>query len=701
MVTSDKKLLLETRTEGWIAGLQLAALSMQGRDAANFIATFSGSHRYVLDYLVDEVLNRQPPEIQSFLLQTSILDRLNASLCDAVTTENDGVTVLKQLESSNLFIVPLDDERKWYRYHPLFADVLRERLTQIQADRIPELDRRAADWYEHHDYMEEAVRHALAAKEFGFATRLIERVSDTLWGRSQILTMLNWMRVMPEQVILSQPRLCILRAWAYAISGQLDDVEPMLRAAEKLLPSVKDAYQVDLSWMSEDTWSFSPQGTLAQIAILRVFVARFHETPVVSVSLGRAALDQIPHDRRSTRGITMVMLGHALILNGEMDAATRMLIEARDATQRMRHGAAYLSATSYLGQLIFVLGQPRQALAYYQQAHRFATEVLKISYSGIELIGMGTILREMNDLESATTYVNEGVRLAEMGGDFTFLRDSYIARARLEQAHKNWETCLEFIQKAEQVAHRSRNVQDGMLLTAWQARMLLAKGDVESAYKWAKQTDVKVDDALSFLREFEHITLARVLVAQGRCHPTANFLADAKRLLDRLKDSAESAGRMGRVIEILIQQALAFQVEGNISRAMSALERALRLAEPEGYVRTFVDEGEPMLTLLRQTFERNILPDYSSKLRAASESYVSLKSPRDAAQVKVLYETISEREKEVLKLIADGKSSQEIAQTLVVALSTVQWHIKNLYAKLDVHSRTQAVKRAKELQLLA
>jgi LuxR family maltose regulon positive regulatory protein len=359
-----------------------------------------------------------------------------------------------------------------------------------------------------------------------------------------------------------------------------------------------------------------------------------------------------------------------------------------------------LSATNYLGQLIYIMGHPRQALAYFQQAHRFVTDSMEFSYSGIERIGIGSILREMNDLESAAGYINDGLRLAELGGDFTFLRDAYIARARLEQTQKNWATCLEFTAKAEQVAHRSRNVQDGMLLTAWHARFLLARGDVDSAYDWAKQTDVKVDDALTFLREFEHITLARVLVAKGRRNPTTNFLSDAKRLLERLKHSAEEGKRMGRVIEILIQQALAFQVEGSGSKAMTPLEQALKLAEPEGYVRLFIDEGEPMLTLLKQAVARSIAPQYTNKLRAACEAYVNLNSVPETGRSQPWHESISEREKEVLRLIAEGRSSQEIARMLVVALSTVQWHIKNLYAKLDVHSRTQAVKKAKDINLL-
>jgi LuxR family maltose regulon positive regulatory protein len=693
-LTPEQIVTLEARTEGWIAGLQLAALSLQGlgsgQDVTGFMDAFAGSHRYVMDYLVEEVFGRQPLPIQEFLLQTSILERLCGPLCDAILDERPemantsssvggpssaGQATLQYLEDHNLFTVPLDHERRWYRYHHLFADLLRDRLRQTLPERVPDLHRSAAAWYERHELMEEAVHHALKAQDYALAVRLIQQVAFSLWQHSKTYTLLTWMRAMPEALVRSHTSLCVDYAAALTVTGQLDAVEPWLQAAEALF--------------REQAASPTAPFFLAHVYNLRAYLARFRGTPDEALAFSQRALEHTPANRLDVRGPTLMHMGHAYLLNGNAAEADRTLTEACDICRAIHHPAAYLSAAHYLAQLRIYQGQLHEAQAIYQAAAKFVSEQGVPVCAGIEQIGLGDILREWNDLEAAASHIDEGLRLAEMGGDFVFLRDGYLARAWLELALGNLDDALASVQKAEQVVRHHRCAWETALVGVWQARLCLARGDLAGAATWSRTCGLSPDDEPCFLDELGHLTLAQVLLAQDR-------LEEAGRLLERLQQAAGSAGRQGRLIQILIAQALVRQAGGDEAGALLSLEQSLVLAEPEGYVRTFLDAGPGMIPLLRRASSCGIAPGYVARLLEATGqppfSQPSVAQP--------LVEPLTPRELEVLSLIAGGLRNQEIADQLVISLATVKRHISNIYGKLGVSHRTQAVAHAQELCLL-
>jgi LuxR family maltose regulon positive regulatory protein len=681
---------LEARTEGWIAGLQLAALSLQGRgsvqDVAGFVETFAGSHRYVMDYLMEEVFSRQSPEVQEFLLQTSVLDRLSAPLCDAIvereTVQPERVPLpyssqemLEHLDRANLFTVSLDHQRRWYRYHHLFADLLRDRLQEMQPGRIPRLHRRAAAWYERQGLMEEAVHHALKAQDYALAVRLIQRVAFSLWKLSKNYTLLSWMRAMPETLVRSHADLSVHYAAALTVSGQLDVAETWLQAAEaRLLEQPADPVV---------------EASLAHVYRLRAYVARFVGTRAEVLAFSQQALKYAPADRVDMRGVTLLHIGHAHLLNGSTSAADQALREACDICRAVGHPAAYLSAAHYLAQLRIYQGRLRETERIYRSAIEFVAQQGEMVCAGIEQIGLGDLLRERNDLETATQHLLEGLRLAEMGGDFVFLRDGYLARARLELALGDLDEALAFAHRAEQVIQHHHCPWETAMVELWKARLCLVGGDLSGAAAWAQTCGLGPDDEPRFVDELGHLTLAHVLLAQG-------YLDKADRLLGRLRQAAESAGRWGRLIQVLIAQALVRQAGGDEAGALIPLTRSLALAEPEGYVRTFLDASPGMAPLLRRALDRGIAPDYVARLLGALAEPIPPRLPVDQP----LVEPLTPRELEVLHLISAGLRNQEIADQLVISLATVKRHISNIYGKLGVSHRTQAVACARDRGLL-
>jgi LuxR family maltose regulon positive regulatory protein len=699
-LTPEQIAVLESRTEGWIAGLQLAAVSLQGLghadDLAGFIAAFAGSHRYVMDYLVEEVFSRQPRPIQEFLLQTSILERLSAALCDAILCEGEpgeahGVAplgsplsssqaVLTYLEDHNLFTTPLDHERNWYRYHPLFADLLRDRLHQAQPERASQAHRRAAAWFERNGLMEEAVHHALQAQDYELAVRLTQEVAFSLWKLGKIYTLLSWMKAMPEALIRSDVSLTGDYAAALTISGQLDAVEPWLRAAEAQLQRQHP----------NPTAPFC----LAHVFNLRAHLARFMGTPAEALALSQRAVEHTPADRPDIHGVTLLHMGHACLMNGDAVAAEQSLIEACETCQAISHPAAYLSAAHYLAQLRVSQGRLREAEAIYRAAVDWVSQQEDVVCAGIEQIGLGDLLREWNDLDAAAMHIRQGLKRAEMGGDFVFLRDGYLAGARLEQALGNLDRALAYIGKAERVVQPQRSSWETALVELWRARLYLAAGDRARAAAWARSCGLGTDDELHFVDELGHLTLAQVLM-------TENCLDQARGLLERLQQAAQSAGRWGSSIQILIAQSLVRQASGDISGALRALESALILAEPEGYVRAFLDAGPAMTNLLRKAASQGIAIGYTIKLLAAAAGpQKHTDEPWLGGAAPGLIEPLTARELQVLSLVSAGLRNREIADQLVISPATVKRHLSNVYGKLGVSHRTEAVARARELGLL-
>jgi LuxR family maltose regulon positive regulatory protein len=697
---------LETRTEGWIAGLQLAALALQGRsplqNRAEFIRVFSGDDRYVIDYLVSEVLSGQSEEVQRFLLQTAMLDRLCGPLCDAVrfgsaespneAPQGDGQKLLEHLDRINLFVIPLDNRREWYRYHHLFGDVLMRRLRQAEPDQIPELHRRAGAWYEGEGYIDEAIHHALAAQDLEGAARLVEQNALQLLIHSELTTLIRWLDALPDDLIRSRPWLCVYSAWAQLIIGQVKATQLRLHDAQQL------------SHLAEPD-------LLGHIAVIRARIALADQDLSSAVQLARQALEYVPA-RDPVHGHIAVIQGQAAFLLGDLVGASQALSEAVSIAQDCRHLFMVVDATTRLGYLQTLQGHLCQALETYQEALQLASVGgRKLPVAGNAHIRMALALRQQNELDAAAQHLTQGLELCKLFGN---PRSGYLALAHLRQAQGDWDSALRAIQDAERQGAGSGAAFDLLEVEHCRLWLALVQGDpstgfasasrsvaartgqaLAAASRWMQQSGLSADDELTFSREPEHILLARALIVLNRP-------AEAARLLERLFLAAKAGGRVGRVIEILVLRALALQAQGDAAQALACLEDALTLAEPEGYVRIFVDEGPPMARLLYEAVTRGIAPDYARRLLAA----FPVTEPEQTGPSKThaptpdLIEPLSERELEVLQLIAEGLTNPEIASRLFLALNTVKTHSRNIYGKLGVHSRTQAVARARALGIL-
>ena len=691
--------VLEDRTEGWIAGLQMAALSMRGReDVSGFIRAFSGSHRFILDYLVEEVLDRQSPAIQEFLLKTSILEQMTAPLCDAVTDSADSQTILTHLEQASLFLVPLDDERRWYRYHRLFADLLRSRLEQAHPDRVPALHRRASEWYEHNVLIPEAVSHALAAGDVEGVARVVEGNALAMMDHGELTTLVGWLDALPDEVVRSRPWLGVARAWALTYAGQFDAVEPLLQDAENVLAGLEGAPKTGieglaLSKVEESVPSRAKVRHIAgHIAAIRAYGAWISGHGDHAVERAREALEHLPEDDLMARGLAATTLGSGLILIGDLAAAAQALTQAITISQAAGDTHVALLTTADLAYLRVMQGQLREAAATCRGGLRLADEYVRRGGRRFPATGniyavTSAVLCEWNDLEAAIRHAREGLELGKQWRQIDTLTVNYVYLAEVLRATGDIAGALKVVQKAKQVAGGVSSWFDIIIATT-EARLRLAQGDVGAASRWAQRMGLCPDCEIKVGRHKGCYILARILVAQGR-------LDEALDLLARLLKVAEAAGAMGNVIEVLVLQALACQAQGEIDQALTALERALSLAEPEGYVRTFVDEGAPMGKLLRQAIAQGIAVDYVSKLLAALENEM-----KDERRMTELVEPLSERELEVLRFLTTHLSSTEIAEELFISVNTVRSHIKNIYGKLDVHTRREAVARVQDLGLL-
>lgn len=674
---------LEERTEGWVAGLQLAAHAMRGRENASvFIEAFAGGNRYVFDYLADEVLACQPERVRDFLLRTSIVERLMGPLCEALTGSANGRAMLENLERANLFLIPLDEEGRCYRYHHLFATFLRDRLVRTHPDAVPELHRRASFWYEKNGYSYEAVDHALAARNHERVADLIEETGGAWWTRGEHSTLLRWLEPLPDELMRARPRLCVIHAWAFTHAGRLNEAESRLAEAERLPAAGNEAHRA--------------MG--GEIFAVRARIASMREDATRAIEFSRRALDLLPEDDLYLRGELALNLGYAYWTTGDIAEASEAFAEAASSSRTAGNLRAAVFALWYQAMLEMIGGRLRSADELLQRARRLAGDHdgQPLSAVGIVHVGMAELLYERGDLDGAERHLKEGIELGKRGSEVKVLVLGYVNLARVLMARGDAEHSLIKIQEAWRLAQWT-SAGAWPPVDAWRARLLLAQGDVVSAARWSREYG-KSEDYLSYPRILERITMARILLAQ-------NKVGEALDSLEELLEAAESKERMGHVIEVLMLQALAYEAQGATARALAALERSLALAEPEGYVRTFVDEGAPMAALLPKLLEERrdgASPWYVDRLltqiladAAASEG----RSPRRTDGSSLL-EPLSERELEVLQLIADGLSNREIAQRLFVSVGTVKAHVNHVYGKLLVRSRTQAVARARELQLI-
>ena len=706
---------LENRTEGWVAGLQLAALSMQGReDVAGFIRAFAGDNRYIVDYLVEEVLQRQPERVQNFLHQTSILDRLSGPLCDAVTGQKEGRAMLEALERANLFVVPLDDKRQWYRYHHLFADVLVAYVLQEQPAQVPILHQRASVWYAANGLPADAIPHALAAKDFVGAAGLIELAWPAMDGSFQSTTWLGWARALPDESVRARPVLSVAYGWALLNSGQLEAAESRLQDAERWLDTgLKTGPESAAEMIIVDEAQFR---TLpASIATARAYQTQARGDIPGAVKYGRRALDLLPAEDHLRRGPAAALLALAQWASGDLEEAYQTLAAAMANFQKVGNLHFAISGTYGLGDIRTTQGRLHEAIKTYTQVLQLALaqhpEGPRPLLRGTAdlYLGLSELYREQGEWEAAI----HNLRHCEALGDQAALPDWRYrlcrTQARFKQSQGDLTGALARLDEAER-HYRRTPVPDVRPLAALKTRVWVAQGRLREALRWVQEEGLSVDDELSFLREFEHITLARVLLAEYTHDHADRAIREVLRLLDRLQQAAEAGGRMGSVIEIGVLQALAHQAQGHLSPALVAMERALRLAESEDYVRIFVDEGLPMDQLLREVAARGVMPAYMGKLLAAfgtekqervdNPTHAQLAPSPSTPATQSLIEPLSPREVEVLQLIAQGLSNQEISTKLFLALSTVKGHNRVIFDKLQVERRTEAVAKARALGLV-
>ncbi|MCB9445954.1 MAG: helix-turn-helix transcriptional regulator [Ardenticatenaceae bacterium] len=679
---------LEDRTEGWISGLQLAAISVQGRDdAPSRIKSFTGSHRFVLDYLIEEVLAQQPEAVQTFLLKTAVLNRLTGTLCNMLTDQDDGQTTLEMLEHANLFIVPLDEERRWYRYHHLFADLLQQQLHQKHPEWIPALHRQASEWYEQNEFVDEAIEHALYQEDFTRAADLVEKYVDDIWQLSRRIKLRRWLDGLPDAVIAAKPHLCILHAGSLYTRGQVNEADQCLQIAEQLLATNN---------------SGMANGQLMKLrgraAAIRSYVVSYWGDEEASIRYAQQALEFLPQSDSIWRWSAYDSMGTTY--SGVDDPlAYEARSEALAASKAAGNVYTILLASLRLVVTLRDLGRLQPAIEICEQGLKLAQEN---GLSHTTLVGWlytlwGEILAEKNELDRALQLVNQGIELTERGKDLTLRSSSYLCLMRVLFSRGDLDTAKGIIQALNNAPpQQALSPWVKVPLAAWQARIWLAQGKLDAALHWVETIALDVAGELMVLHDFDYGVLARILIAQGQT-------SEAFRLLQRLLAAAEAGGRTSKMIEILILQALAWQAAGEMDTAVSTLNEALTMAEPGGFICTFVDEGPAVARLLYEVLSHGIATDYVRQLLAAfpvSEPEPTVLLQPESSEFDWI-EPLSDRELEVLELIADGLTNQEIATQLFLALNTVKAHTRNIYSKLGVNSRIQAVARARDLGILS
>jgi LuxR family maltose regulon positive regulatory protein len=666
-------LSLQKRTEGWIVGLQLAALSMRRyEEKAAFIHSFTGSQRFTLDYLTEEVLKQQSLEIQTFLLQTSVLERLSGPLCNAVTERTDSQEILEFLEANNLFVFSLDEDRTWYRYHRLFADVLHNQLRSSDPNLIQTIHQRACSWLEEQGFVGHSIHHAIAANDIENASRLVEKHALSMLMQGEIVTLFNWISWV-ENLDGERAWLSVYKSWGFTLTGQFDLADLWLKNAV-----------INGSALAPET----EQALLGHIEAIHAFLASVRGDAEAAIRFAKNALKFLPEDEQTVRSIVHLIIGFTFRLTGDFDQAIKFLQDAQRSGQVLGHKYIELGALTSMSDLIRSQGK-------LHQAHEIENEVLKLStqQNGQNLptarwpfLGLGWIHYEWNNLAIAKTQTQNAIALSQQWKDFINLVQSfdlmskiYIAQGELDRAHQ-------MISQAENLSRTH-----ALPLTSWvkasRIRYWLAQGNLEAVTHWVNHCGLSTLDEIILQEEAEYLAFTRASLATGDFQRALQFSKP-------LMIFTEKLDRVGSLIETLNLRALAFQAAKNPSKALTTLARALKLAKPEGYIRTFVDEGKPMESLLRLAQTKGISKSYAHKLLSAFTDNKTSAQPDQH-----LVDPLSKRELEVLRLIGEGLSNREIAQELVVAVSTIKTHVNHIYRKLDVNSRTQAVAKSQQLGL--
>jgi LuxR family maltose regulon positive regulatory protein len=679
-LTAENIDALEARTEGWIAALQLAALSMQGRDdVAAFIDSFTGDDRFVVDYLAEEVLARQPEDIRSFLLHTAVLGRMTGSLCDAVTGASGGTAMLDELDRANLFLVPLDDRRLWYRYHHLFGDVLRARLLGEQPERVHELHRRASAWYDDHGDRPEAIGHALAGEDPERAARLIELAAPAMRQARQEATLRGWLEALPEDLFQARPVLSTTLVGARMASGDTAGVEPLLQNAEQWIEGRIDAAPIVFD---RNEFSRLP----AQVAMYRAALALLGGDIAGTIFHANRIVELAEPSDHLLLGGAAALIGLAHWAVGELEAARTRYAEAVQHFIDAHFIPDVLGCSLALGDIQVEQGLLDGARATFEAGLEQARDRPGLRGTADMHVGLSELFLERNDLEQAAQHLHASRELGEHAGLPQHAYRWRVATARLLAVRGDLDGALELLDEAERFYNTDFSPAIRPI-PALKARLHLAHGDLAAARRWANDRGLTADDDLDYVHEFEYITLARTLLADGN----DRSIEAAVNLLDRLLAAAEQAERTGRAVEILVLLALARHTSGDHATAATALEEALVRAAPERFVRVFLDEGPTMTALLRSASLHGAARGHAQRVLGASSG------ERATSFRTGLVDELSSRELDVLRLLRSDLSGPDIARELLVSLNTLRTHTKNIYAKLGVNNRREAIRRAAEL----
>ena len=701
---------LEERTEGWIAGLQLAALSLRGLvehgAIVDFIKAFTGSNRLVIDYLVDEVLARQTAEVRDFLLRTSILLRLTGSLCDSVTGGTDGGRVLEELDRANVFVVALDGQRSWYRYHHLFGDVLRARLLAEHPAQVPALHRSASGWYAAHGLLPEAVQHSLAAGDDERAASLMESALPELRRTRQDSLMLDWIRALPEPVARRRPVLSIMSAWSLMMTGDLAGMERRLDDAEVALAAGALDPELSARWPDTEDLRSAP----ATLSVYRAALAQARGDLPATVAHARHAVDLAGAQDHFVRGAGGGILGLAAWAGGDVEEALTTFSEAMRSLHAAGNLVDELDSTVVLGDMWLTAGRPHRARRSYERVLVTATrggEPYPRATADLH-VGLAERDRELNDLAGAAAHLETARVLREHSSITENRYRWFVAAAQVRAASGDHVDAVKLLDQAHAL-YRPGFYPELRPIPAMRARVQIAAADLGPVEEWALDRRVSASDDVAFLGEYEHLTLVRLLLAQHLRDASpggtrgAGSLSDILALLERLHDDA-APKRAGSLLEIGMLRALTLHVRGDQAESLAELERALvRAPEPEGYVRLFLDEGEPMLALLhdaaasRRSGGSEVLHRHARRLRDAASTEMSTAVTPGGFP---LADPLSERELEVLRRLGSDLTGPELARQLYVSLNTLRTHTKHIFTKLDVTNRAAAVRRARELGLL-
>ena len=685
----DSSRLLE-QMEGWAAGLTLAAQALSNGQRSNYMrAPAQGDPQTIFEYLASEVLSHQSVQISDFLLHTSILERFTGELCDAVTLEEQSQHLLRQLEHDNLFLSPLDKQHLWYRYHQFFATFLRNRLEQNYPEQIPMLYGRAANWYAQNGMLAEAITYALQAQDFALAAQLIEQQGQDVLMRHEVVMLGTWLHALPEEVIYDHPRLGIYTAWTFLHTSHTGSVERYLCAAE---------HSLDNAHMAEDECCL----LRGEIAAIRARVAIYQNRVAQSVVLARQALSWLSESDYAVRGEAALSLGTASEVLGETQVAEDAYHEAIKLSKQCGNLRATMLALRSLATLYRDQGRLHLARKLYEDGLEYALQTHQehLPPVGFLYVGLGELFYEWNDLETAEHYLREGITLGQRGGDVKIWLLGYVGLIYTTLAHGKHEQAWAIFAEAERLARQTNFTRGIAWLRLIRPRLSALQGNTVPLLDWAQECELDIDTELDGFYEDEYQQLAHAFIEQNK--PSL-----ALQLLRRLLARAELSRKPGLKLALLLNIARAYTQEKSHEHALEALVEALNLAEPQRYVRTFIDEGAQIASLLKrlhQIYQQNRprAGTYSLEyLKALLSAFHSIDAPQSSqASTKHLVEQLSQREQEVLRLLAIGHSNAEIAEKLIIGLNTVKTHLKNIYGKLGTHNRTQAIAQARTLHLL-